>query len=45
VISPAATTSPVPEPTCLALTGAGILGFIGYLRRRHREMRDAEIYS
>jgi hypothetical protein len=45
VISPAATTSPVPEPTSLALTGTGILGFIGYLRRRHGEMRDAEIYS
>jgi hypothetical protein len=45
VISSAATTPPIPEPTSLALTGTGIIGLIGYLRRRHREMRDAEIYS
>ena len=38
-----ATTPPIPEPTTLGLTGTGILGLIGYLRRRHRGLRDGEI--
>lgn len=38
-----ATTPPIPEPTPLALTGTGILGLIGYLRRRHTELRSADI--
>ena len=39
-----ASTPPIPEPDSLALTGTGILGLIGYLRRRHRALRDAEIH-
>ena len=38
------TTPPIPEPAPLVLTGTGILGLIGYLRRRHRELRHADIY-
>jgi hypothetical protein len=36
-------TPPIPEPEPLALTGTGILGLIGYLRRRHVELRHAGI--
>jgi len=39
-----ASTPPIPEATPLVLTGTGILGLIGYLRRRHRELRHADIY-
>jgi len=39
-----ASTPPIPEPTPLVLTGTGILGLIGYLRRRHGELRHADIY-
>ena len=38
------TTPPIPEPTPLVLTGTALLGLIGYLRRRHRELRHADIY-
>lgn len=44
VISQAPTTSPVPEPGSLALAGTGVLGCIGYLRRRYCELRHAEIF-
>jgi len=32
-----------PEPESLALTGTGVFALIGYLRRRHRELRHEEI--
>ncbi|HKO19747.1 MAG TPA: PEP-CTERM sorting domain-containing protein, partial [Acidobacteriaceae bacterium] len=38
-----ASTPPIPEPTPLVLTGTGLLGLLGYLRLRHRELRHAEI--
>jgi hypothetical protein len=43
VISQASTTPPIPEPTPLALTATGILGLVGYLRRRYTELRHADI--
>ena len=37
IIAPSAPIAPIPEPTSLALLGAGVVAF-GFIRRRHRSL-------
>jgi hypothetical protein len=37
------TTPPIPEPSSLGLVGTGALGLLGYLRRKHHELRHTHI--